>query len=95
MGTAAIRTQVWICTHLSRTFLSFDCLGRVFTDRHTPYSDLMVKDGLLSPNSKLVQGSRGTTPLPGDRPGSVFSVASTGTRIAPEPALIVTEDVRS
>ncbi|KAL1943483.1 hypothetical protein VTO73DRAFT_3928 [Trametes versicolor] len=46
-------------------------------DLHTPLPDLMVKDGLLSPNSKLVQGSRGTTPLPGDRPGSVFSVAST------------------
>ena len=37
----------------------------------------MVKDGLLSPNSKLVQASRNTTPLPGERPGSVFSVAST------------------
>ncbi|RPD55273.1 hypothetical protein L226DRAFT_258595 [Lentinus tigrinus ALCF2SS1-7] len=46
-------------------------------DLHTPLPQLMVKDGLLSPNSKLVQASRNTTPLPGERPGSVFSVAST------------------
>ncbi|KAI0367072.1 hypothetical protein BV20DRAFT_580761 [Pilatotrama ljubarskyi] len=46
-------------------------------DLHTPLPHLMVKDGLLSPRSKLVQSSRNTTPLPGDRPGSVFSVAST------------------
>ncbi|KAI0738244.1 hypothetical protein C8Q80DRAFT_1292565 [Daedaleopsis nitida] len=45
-------------------------------DLHTPLPQLMVRDGLLSPNSKLVQSSRNTTPLPGDRPGSVFSVAS-------------------
>ncbi|KAI0700247.1 hypothetical protein C8T65DRAFT_658053 [Cerioporus squamosus] len=46
-------------------------------DLHTPLPQLMVKDGLLSPNSKLIQASRNTTPLPGERPGSVFSVAST------------------
>ncbi|KAI0710675.1 hypothetical protein C8Q76DRAFT_798218 [Earliella scabrosa] len=46
-------------------------------DLHTPLPQLMVRDGLLSPNSKLVSASRNTTPLPGDRPGSVFSVAST------------------
>ncbi|KAI0631381.1 hypothetical protein C8Q77DRAFT_1159182 [Trametes polyzona] len=45
-------------------------------DLHTPLPHLMVKDGLLSPRSKLVQASRNTTPLPNDRPGSVFSVAS-------------------
>ena len=38
----------------------------------------MVRDGLLSPNSKLVASSRGTTPLPDGRPGSVFSVVSAG-----------------
>ena len=38
----------------------------------------MVRDGLLSPNSKLVASSRGTTPLPNDRPGSGFSLASAG-----------------
>ncbi|KAI8977755.1 hypothetical protein BD414DRAFT_517012 [Trametes punicea] len=46
-------------------------------DLHTPLPHLMVKDGLLSPNSKLVQSSRNTTPLPNNRPGSVFSMAST------------------
>ncbi|CDO76849.1 hypothetical protein BN946_scf185033.g46 [Trametes cinnabarina] len=46
-------------------------------DLHTPLPHLMVKDGLLSPNSKLVQSSRNSTPLPNNRPGSVFSVAST------------------
>ncbi|KAH9847769.1 hypothetical protein C2E23DRAFT_741042 [Lenzites betulinus] len=45
-------------------------------DLHTPLPHLMVKDGLLSPRSKLVQTSRNNTPLPGDRPSSVFSVAS-------------------
>ncbi|KAM5545726.1 hypothetical protein V8D89_000764 [Ganoderma adspersum] len=45
-------------------------------DLHTPLPQLMVRDGLLSPNSKLVASSRGTTPLPNDRPGSGFSVAS-------------------
>ncbi|KAI0824407.1 hypothetical protein BC628DRAFT_1411015 [Trametes gibbosa] len=45
-------------------------------DLHTPLPHLMVKDGLLSPRSKLVQTSRNTTPLPGDRPNSVFSIAS-------------------
>ncbi|KAI0324859.1 hypothetical protein GY45DRAFT_1375226 [Cubamyces sp. BRFM 1775] len=46
-------------------------------DLHTPLPHLMVRDGLLSPHSKLVQSSRNTTPLPNNRPGSVFSVAST------------------
>ncbi|TFK82133.1 hypothetical protein K466DRAFT_603923 [Polyporus arcularius HHB13444] len=45
-------------------------------DLHTPLPQLMVKDGLLSPNSKLIQASRNNTPLPGERPGSVFSVVS-------------------
>ncbi|PIL34648.1 hypothetical protein GSI_03427 [Ganoderma sinense ZZ0214-1] len=46
-------------------------------DLHTPLPQLMVRDGLLSPNSKLVaSSSRGATPLPNDRPGSSFSVAS-------------------
>ncbi len=42
------------------------------------HRQLMVKDGLLSPNSKLIQASRNNTPLPGERPGSVFSVVSAG-----------------
>ncbi|KAI1793666.1 hypothetical protein LXA43DRAFT_971701 [Ganoderma leucocontextum] len=45
-------------------------------DLHTPLPQLMVRDGLLSPKSKLFATSRGTTPLPDDRPGSSFSVAS-------------------
>ncbi|EJF61904.1 hypothetical protein DICSQDRAFT_146709 [Dichomitus squalens LYAD-421 SS1] len=46
-------------------------------DLHTPLPQLMVRDGLLSPNSKLVAASRNTTPLPGNRPGSCVSLAST------------------
>ncbi|KAI0773092.1 hypothetical protein BD413DRAFT_312310 [Trametes elegans] len=46
-------------------------------DLHTPLPHLMVRDGLLSPQSKLVQASRNNTPLPNDRPGSIFSVVST------------------
>ncbi|KDR74606.1 hypothetical protein GALMADRAFT_227102 [Galerina marginata CBS 339.88] len=46
-------------------------------DLHTPLPHLMVRDGLLSPNSKLLPGgaSRSATPLDG-RPGSTLSVAS-------------------
>ncbi|KAH9940018.1 uncharacterized protein BXZ73DRAFT_88780 [Epithele typhae] len=46
-------------------------------DLHTPLPQLMVRDGLLSPNSKLVASSRATTPALGERPGSVVSIAST------------------
>ncbi|OSC99636.1 hypothetical protein PYCCODRAFT_1446724 [Trametes coccinea BRFM310] len=60
-------------------------------DLHTPLPHLMVRDGLLSPNSKLVQSSRNTTPLPNDRPGSVFSVASTAASIMTKSGLFKDE----
>ncbi|KAJ2958288.1 hypothetical protein NUW54_g14543 [Trametes sanguinea] len=60
-------------------------------DLHTPLPHLMVKDGLLSPNSKLVQSSRNSTPLPNDRPGSVFSVASTAASIMTKSGLFKDE----
>ncbi|PPQ90507.1 hypothetical protein CVT25_014189 [Psilocybe cyanescens] len=50
-------------------------------DLHTPLPHLMVRHGLLSPNSKLLPGaaSRATTPMAVDgRPGSIMSVASNG-----------------
>ncbi|CAL1709381.1 unnamed protein product [Somion occarium] len=49
-------------------------------DIHTPLPHLMLRDGLLSPNSKLLpQSSRAGTPLSmiSGRPGSMMSVAST------------------
>ncbi|KAH9912263.1 hypothetical protein B0H21DRAFT_773951 [Amylocystis lapponica] len=50
-------------------------------DIHTPLPNLMLRDGLLSPNSKLLPpGSRTISPQPSlmsDRPGSFMSVAST------------------
>ncbi|GBE83692.1 hypothetical protein SCP_0507480 [Sparassis crispa] len=46
-------------------------------DVHTPLPNLMLRDGLLSPNSKLLpQSSRASSPVPGGRPGSRFSVVS-------------------
>ncbi|RXW12840.1 hypothetical protein EST38_g13014 [Candolleomyces aberdarensis] len=49
-------------------------------DLHTPLPHLMVRDGLLSPNSKLLPGaqSRSTTPYtaPDGRPGSTMSTFS-------------------
>ncbi|KAF9474917.1 hypothetical protein BDN70DRAFT_884348 [Pholiota conissans] len=46
-------------------------------DLHTPLPHLMLRHGLLSPNSKLLPGagSRANTPLDG-RPGSMLSVVS-------------------
>ncbi|KAF8963482.1 hypothetical protein BDZ97DRAFT_998929 [Flammula alnicola] len=46
-------------------------------DLHTPLPHLMVRHGLLSPNSKLLPGaqSRANTPMDG-RPGSMLSVVS-------------------
>ncbi|KAI0668170.1 hypothetical protein C8Q78DRAFT_1081563 [Trametes maxima] len=60
-------------------------------DLHTPLPHLMVRDGLLSANSKLVQASRNNTPLPNDRPGSVFSVASTAASVMTKSGLFKDE----
>ncbi|OBZ66417.1 hypothetical protein A0H81_13704 [Grifola frondosa] len=48
-------------------------------DLHTPLPNLMLRDGLLSPNSKLlaVASDLSSPFLSNGRPGSVFSVAST------------------
>ncbi|KAF9522345.1 hypothetical protein CPB83DRAFT_864645 [Crepidotus variabilis] len=49
-------------------------------DLHTPLPHLMVRHGLLSPNSRLLPGtSRAVTPLDG-RPGSMMSMASSLTK---------------
>ncbi|KDQ54022.1 hypothetical protein JAAARDRAFT_49398 [Jaapia argillacea MUCL 33604] len=49
-------------------------------DIHTPLPHLMLRDGLLSPNSKLLPGmTRTPSPMmtPDGRPGSVFSTMTT------------------
>ncbi|TFY63927.1 hypothetical protein EVG20_g6126 [Dentipellis fragilis] len=51
-------------------------------DLHTPLPNLMLRDGMLSPHSKILpQNSRTPSPLlstaDGGRPGSILSVAST------------------
>ncbi|KAI0923119.1 hypothetical protein AcV5_009933 [Taiwanofungus camphoratus] len=50
-------------------------------DIHTPLPHLMLRDGLLSPNSKLLPRVSRTPspqpPMPNARPGSLLSVAST------------------
>ncbi|KAA1472356.1 hypothetical protein DENSPDRAFT_176241 [Dentipellis sp. KUC8613] len=53
-------------------------------DLHTPLPNLMLRDGMLSPHSKILpQNSRTPSPLlftaDGGRPGSILSVASTVT----------------
>ena len=86
-----MRTRSWICTRRCRECFSYSCPvmrcdGRVETDGG--HRQLMVRDGLLSPNSKLVASSRGTTPLPDGRPGSVFSVVSAGAPLRPFSPLV-------
>ncbi|KAF9471885.1 hypothetical protein BDN70DRAFT_925951 [Pholiota conissans] len=53
-------------------------------DLHTPLPHLMLRHGLLSPNSKLLPGagSRANTPLDG-RPGSMLSVVSNVSSLRP------------
>ncbi|KAI0046315.1 hypothetical protein FA95DRAFT_1606959 [Auriscalpium vulgare] len=49
-------------------------------DLHTPLPNLMLRDGMLSPHSKLLpQNLRAETPMENEsgRPGSIMSVAST------------------
>ncbi|KAI0267329.1 hypothetical protein BC834DRAFT_968846 [Gloeopeniophorella convolvens] len=50
-------------------------------DLHTPLPNLMLRDGMLSPHSKLLpQNTRAESPMilaDGNRPGSILSVAST------------------
>ncbi|KAI0060518.1 hypothetical protein BV25DRAFT_938426 [Artomyces pyxidatus] len=52
-------------------------------DLHTPLPNLMLRDGLLSPHSKILpQNLRSDSPMvlggiDGDRPGSIMSIAST------------------
>lgn len=74
----AIRIPVSTCTRRYRECQHYSSEQEFYADELDSTRHLMVKDGLLSPRSKLVQTSRNNTPLPGDRPSSVFSVASSG-----------------
>jgi hypothetical protein len=69
------RIRVWICIRRCRAFyFSFFKIEFDFTNLLHLHRHLMVRHGLLSPNSKLLPGaaSRSATPLD-DRPMSVIS----------------------
>ena len=61
-------------TPLPWVLVSFSCSSRC----SYPYRHLMVRHGLLSPNSKLLPGAASRSGTPMDGRGSIMSMASNG-----------------